>query len=198
MQYTNYFCEICIMKILFITAEAEELEACRRACEDAGVNADMVWSGMGAGPTVSKLDEMLSGADEYDFVIDAGIAGSFVGAPSGSAFNVVEERNGETPEQVFTGARVLFPWLPSAKGLTFQTMTNDPVETARRTSLGADLESMEGAAFFETCIRHGVKNFAELRTISNPVGEDDRTKWDINAGLEAIHTNCLEFLKNLK
>lgn len=186
------------MKILFVTAEEPEAEACRRACLEAGVEAKTVFSGMGARATEEKMDEILSSGERFDYVIDAGIAGSFVNSPSGAAFNVVEERHGEAPEELFTGAEPLFGWLPVAGGVTFQTMTEDPQEVARRKALGAQVESMEGATFFQMCRKYGVERYGELRTISNAVGESDRSKWDTDAGLESIYVNCRRFLEGLK
>ena len=186
------------MNILFITAEDEERDACRKACLESGMPADMVSSGMGAEATHAAMRKMFSSGRKYDYVIDAGIAGSFKGAPSGSAFCIVEERHGEAPDTVYGGASDLFPWLPSARGVTFQTMTSDPDEVRRRTALGADVESMEGAAFFDACHVFGVQRFAELRTISNPVGEDNMSLWDIPVALDALYRNCLKFLEGLK
>lgn len=198
VQFTNNICEICIMKILFITAEQPEAEACLRACRETGVDARVVFSGMGAEATESMMAEMLSSGEKYDYVIDAGIAGTFDGSPSGAAFNVIEERHGEAPDTILTGAKPLFGWLPCVSGLTIQVMTEDAGEVERRKALGAQVESMEGASFFQMCHKYGVENFAELRTISNAVGESDRSRWDTGAGIESIYVNCRRFLEGLK
>ena len=186
------------MKILFITAEQPEAEACLRACRETGTDARVVFSGMGAAATESKMDEMFASGDKYDYVIDAGIAGAFDGSPAGAAFNVIEERHWEAPDMILVGAKPLFGWLPVAGGLTVQTMTEDEGEVERRKALGAQVESMEGASFFQMCHKYGVDDFAELRTISNAVGDSDRSRWDMSAGLEAIYVNCRRFLEELK
>ena len=184
------------MKILFVTAEKPEADACRRAVLESGVPADVVFSGMGAEATRRTMEK--KDLSEYDYVIDAGIAGSFTGAELGAAYNVLEERNWEDTAVTFTGALPLFGNLPCAKGLTVQQMSGDVDLVSARRSLGADVESMEGAAFFEVCLAHGVRHFAELRTISNEVGEIRREKWDINLALDAIYKACLDFLSTLK
>ena len=56
----------------------------------------------------------------------------------------------------------------------------------------ADVESMEGAAFFEACLAAGVP-FAEIRAVSNAVGEEDRSRWNIPLAL----ANLQSFLNSL-
>ncbi|MBQ0025303.1 MAG: hypothetical protein KBT00_06245 [Bacteroidales bacterium] len=183
------------IKVLFLTAEDTEMEACHRASLESGVEADCFFSGMGAEATRRKMDGLE--LEDYDYVIDVGIAGTYVGAPLGSAFNIVEERHGEHPSTKYTGAETLFPWLPSAKGLTYQTMISDRRTVEARRALGAEIESMEGAAFFEVCIERGVRHFAELRSVSNEVGETDRGKWNQPLALDALYEACRKFLSQL-
>ena len=45
---------------------------------------------------------------------------------------------------------------------------------------------MEGAAFFEACLEAGIP-FAEIRSVSNTVGEADRSRWDIPLALAKLH-----------
>lgn len=182
-----------LMRVLFVTALESEADACRRAVVSAGADADVVFTGMGAQSTMDGLQK--AEASSYDYVIDAGIAGSFTGAPLGAAFAVVDERNGEQPEHVFAAPSNLFHWLEPVSGLTFQTMTDDPQETARRKAMGCAVESMEGAAFFDWCQSHEVKNYAEIRTISNAVGESEMGDWDISLGLESLFRESRRFLE---
>lgn len=51
---------------------------------------------------------------------------------------------------------------------------------------------MEGAAFFYVCIQEKVP-FIEIRSVSNEVGERDRTKWNIPLALDSLK----EAMKNL-
>ena len=59
--------------------------------------------------------------------------------------------------------------------------------------VAADVETMEGAAFFETCLRHGVP-FAEIRAVSNFTGERDHARWDIPLALRHMEA-ALQTLK---
>lgn len=59
---------------------------------------------------------------------------------------------------------------------------------------GVAVESMEGAAAAQTCFALGVP-FAELRGISNIVGERDKAKWDVPAALTAAHAVLSDWLE---
>lgn len=73
-----------------------------------------------------------------------------------------------------------------ATAVTVQTVSGLP---EKRSQLQLDfkpqIESMEGAAFFYVCILESVP-FAEIRSVSNEVGERDRTKWDIPLALSSL------------
>jgi futalosine hydrolase len=57
------------------------------------------------------------------------------------------------------------------------------------------VESMEGAAAAQVCYALGVP-FAELRGISNIVGERDKCAWDIPSAVRAVNRAVLRFLKS--
>ena len=54
-----------------------------------------------------------------------------------------------------------------------------------RTRFGALTENMEGFPLALACRRWGTP-FLEVRTISNPVGEADRTKWRLKPALKSL------------
>ena len=51
------------------------------------------------------------------------------------------------------------------------------------------------ASFFAACLRHGVP-FAEIRAVSNRIGERDRSRWDIPLALSRLQA-ALETLRNI-
>lgn len=51
---------------------------------------------------------------------------------------------------------------------------------------GVAVESMEGAAAAQVCLAFGVP-FAELRGVSNVVGERDKARWDIRGAVESVN-----------
>ncbi len=69
------------------------------------------------------------------------------------------------------------PSLLVAKGITVNKIIDDEIEIKRgQEKFGADIESMEGAAFHYVCLQQKIK-FLQLRSISNRVGERDKAKW---------------------
>ena len=61
---------------------------------------------------------------------------------------------------------------------------------------GVAVESMEGAAAAQVCTALGVP-FAELRGISNVVGERDKTRWDIGRAVKAVNQAVLSCLQTV-
>jgi len=177
------------MKYLFLAATDFELDAARRAWPDA--DAEFRVSGWGAEATLRTLEEAFAAGTPFDRIVDVGIAGS--GTPSlplGAVAHVVAEHHGDRQAPWLYNPA---PWqaldfLPKATGRTLQELD------ARWRAEAADIESMEGAAFFEACLRHGVP-FAEIRAVSNAVGETDRSRWDIPLALRNLQT-ALETFKN--
>ncbi|MCK9305526.1 MAG: futalosine hydrolase [Bacteroidales bacterium] len=75
-----------------------------------------------------------------------------------------------------------------ATSVTVQTVSGLPERTDWLSkSYQPHIESMEGAAFFYVCALEKVP-FIELRSVSNIVGERDRSKWDIPLALDSLRT----------
>lgn len=69
---------------------------------------------------------------------------------------------------------------------TSERVTDDLDEGQRlQETLDVSLESMEGAAAAQVCLALGVR-FAELRAVSNIVGERNRVAWDVPAAVRAV------------
>lgn len=80
-------------------------------------------------------------------------------------------------------------------GVTVQTVSGFPEKTERLISdFSPMIESMEGAAFFYVCLLEKIP-FVELRSVSNEVGERDRTKWDIPSALHSLKVATTQLLK---
>jgi futalosine hydrolase len=77
-----------------------------------------------------------------------------------------------------------------ATAVTVQTVSGLPEKTLQLVKdFKPQIESMEGAAFFYVCILEKVP-FAEIRSVSNEVGERDRTKWNIPLALDSLRDAC--------
>ena len=144
----------------------------------------------------------------YDLVINVGIAGAFCNSlPTGSVVRVVSDYFGDCGIQTASGFESLFDvnllhadtfpfksgkltplalsqeweWklasLPQAKGVTMQHLVDANLSSPCQTPK-ADIETMEGAAFFYVCMNERIPCLA-LRAISNRVGERDKERWNI-------------------
>lgn len=170
------------MKYLFLAATDFELDAARRAWQ--GVDAEFRVGGWGAEATERTLETVFGSDLVFDGVVDVGIAGSGTPRmPLGSVVHVVAEFHADRQGPWLRNPA---PWpvldfLPKATGRTLQELDD------RWRGEAADVESMEGAAFFEACLRRGVP-FAEIRAVSNAVGETDRSRWDIPLALRQLET----------
>ena len=77
--------------------------------------------------------------------------------------------------------------LPEVKGITSNTIRGNAESIARiRQMTNADLESMEGAAFFYACLTERVP-CVQIRAISNLVEERDKSRWELNLALKNLN-----------
>jgi futalosine hydrolase len=178
-------------------------------------------TGVGTLATTYGLTSLLKEC-KFDWVFNTGIAGTFLPQLElGSAVVVKQEKLADFGvaslqdfRDIFTTGLIdehsapfahgalncpyveSFPALektPKVKGLTVSTLLEDDALVQERVSrYNAEVESMEGVAFFYVCLRENVK-FLQLRGISNRVGERDKTKWKTNDALAAVS----ELLKNV-
>jgi len=88
------------------------------------------------------------------------------------------------------------PSLPLAKAITVNKIIDDEIQITRtREKFGADIESMEGAAFHYVCLGEKIK-FLQLRSISNITGERDKTKWTMKEAIANLNIELIKLAKN--
>jgi futalosine hydrolase len=205
------------MNILIVSATEMEIKPFLKE----KIRPDILITGVGIASTVFHLTHKLS-EKKYDIVIQAGIAGAYQGnlhlgetvlikedtfADAGieehgkfkTLFETGLQDKNETPYTdgwlVNNSSFLKKSNLPLARGITVSTVTDRILQnTLYKEKYAADVESMEGAAFHYVCLMHKI-NFLQLRSISNAVGERDKTKWQIK---EAINNLCSELLKIIK
>ena len=222
------------MKILFVAATCFELKLFLENLEEIeGENSpvshyrwhdleiDLIVTGVGLSFTTYHLTRLLQ-KEEYDLVINAGIAGSFYDELSiGTVVNITSEQFGdlgiEEPggfktlfqagflkedQFPFQGGKLLNPHfnesieLPNVNGLSVNVSHGcDETIDKLKINFDADVESMEGAAVFYVCLMEDVP-FLEIRAISNFVESRDTTKWDIPTALENLTDELLKILRN--
>jgi futalosine hydrolase len=200
------------MNILVTAATEPEIAAFIK--EANGI--DTLITGVGIPSTIYHLTKKFSGT-KYDLVIQAGIAGSFtkrlkkgdvvaveqdafadIGAAGKKKFKTLFQLGFGNPNEFpFTNGWLVNSKLPETglrkvKAVTVNTIQQKqkPIALLQK-KFAADIESMEGAAFHFVCLQENVP-FLQLRSISNTVGERDKTKWEIAYAVEQLN---LELIK---
>jgi futalosine hydrolase len=190
--------------LLVVTAVAAEREA-------IGVGeVEAVAVGVGAAAAAAGTARLLA-TGRYDAVLCAGIGGGFGVPPGGLVLgtaSVAADLGAESPDgfiplsvlgfgadgypadtrllAALTGA---LPGAVRGSILSVNTVTGtaSSTEALRRRYPDAVAEGMEGFGVAAAAAGAGVP-FAELRTISNPVGPRDRGAWRIPEALAALAT----------
>ncbi len=172
----------------------------------APVNIDIAITGVGVPSTIYQLQKLLN-KSHYDLVIQAGICGSFdlSDLPIGSSciikkdvfadLGIIENKQlismqelgfSHNDEANFIDCSLINEGdflealkLPKYSSITVNTITDNlELTNIIYKKYSPQLESMEGAALHYVCLLEGIK-FLQLRTVSNLVGERDKTKWNI-------------------
>lgn len=87
--------------------------------------------------------------------------------------------------------------LPLAHGVTVNQITTDITVMGRyRNHYGVEVESMEGASLHYAASMLEVP-FIQIRSISNKVGERDKSKWKINEAVAALNETLIKMSKTL-
>lgn len=93
-----------------------------------------------------------------------------------------------------------FGFLPSAQGLTVQSCSGTAQTIAQRLARypQAEVESMEGAAFFYACLQQQGLGFVQIRALSNYVEPRNRAAWKIPQAIEHLGQTVKELLLGLE
>jgi len=191
----------------------------------AGNRVEVLLTGVGMTATAYRLGRRLA-QRYFDLVLNLGVAGAYPGRFTlGDICHVTVEVFGDLGAedgpnfldlfQLGLADRQEFPYLdgklanaldpgigplahlPRATGVTVNTVHGDESSIARcATRYDADVETMEGAAVFYTCICEK-QAFAEVRAISNRVERRNREHWDLPAAVQNLRDFGLEYLESL-
>ncbi|SDE28137.1 futalosine hydrolase [Niabella drilacis] len=200
-------------KILLLAATELEIRPLNSFLKEQDA-VDVLIAGIGGVSTTYGLTRQLA-RQRYDLVLQAGIGGSLANryAPGTVAvinrecfgdLGVVEEGRRRSVFDLqlapadappFTGGWLLNPYdglmaltgLDQAKGVTVNEITTSK-DTIRhfRNDLGAEIESMEGAALHYVALQEAVP-FLQVRAVSNYAGERDKTKWALGASVSKLN-----------
>jgi len=207
--------------ILLIAATAFEIPS---FIKQENKQQDILITGVGAAATMYHLQKRLHQID-YDFVVQAGIAGSFtdelnlgeVVIVEQDAFGDIgmEEKNNFTP--IFKSGFVdenEFPfengWLKNkneiinqsllkiVRAVTVNKVSDSELQKQQLIqTFNPQIESMEGSAFHYVCLQEKIP-FIQIRSISNFVGERDKTKWKMKDAINNLTTELVKLIEHLK
>lgn len=199
------------MKILICTAtEIEVDKSYFNEIQNLGKHQiDLLITGIGVLATTYMLTKKIS-FTKPELIINAGIAGSFKkDFHIGKVVQVTEDIIADLGFDEEFGFKHIFDFdksqgwiknktlvnfnLPSAKGITVNTITNSNKKILELKKLfNPDIETMESYAYFFICQNEKIPLIA-LRSISNKSGVRDKTYWNISL---AVHNLWLT-LKNI-
>ncbi|MES2850235.1 MAG: futalosine hydrolase [Bacteroidota bacterium] len=86
--------------------------------------------------------------------------------------------------------------LPVVRSVTISKVSDDPVQKQQlANTFSPQTETMEGAALHYVCLQQNVP-FLQIRSISNEVGERDKSKWKMKEAVENLNTELIKLLNN--
>jgi futalosine hydrolase len=200
-------------RLLVVTAVPAEADAVRAGDEEQRLTVEPV--GVGPAAAAAGTARLLALAEAagapFDAVLSAGIAGGFpgradVGATVLGTRSVAADLGAETPDgflpiaemgfgtgvhdadrNLLEALRSALPGAVVGEILTLATVTGTAATAQRLAAAHPDAvaEAMEGFGVAGAASASGVA-FAELRTISNPIGPRDRAAWRLPEALAAL------------
>jgi len=182
--------------------------------EKESLQVQTLVTGVGMTATAFQLGHFLA-QNRPDWIINAGIAGAF--DPSlnlGDVVQINSERFGDLgveeadggftdmaelgflPQAKYLSPQPAIPNLRSCEGLTVNKVHGaaGSILQIQQKYPDAQVESMEGAAFFYACLAAGVP-FAEIRSISNRVEPRNRDAWDLPLAIRNLNEVLVSMLE---
>ncbi|MDO6429702.1 futalosine hydrolase [Flavitalea sp. BT771] len=219
--------DICSMHIVLAAATSFEIQPTidllTNGSAPGGHTTDVLITGIGSLSTVYALMRQI-GRRKPDIVIQAGIAGCFTPGRIGAVLAVKEEvlgdlgvKEGQDFKTVFDLHLVDRDVPPFHNGLLINPHNNllnltglDQVRGITINEISTDkdridwyqqnmspvVESMEGGALHFTCLQEGIP-FLQLRSVSNDIGQRDKSRWDIRSAIAHLNQQLMETIKKI-
>jgi futalosine hydrolase len=207
------------MKLLIVAATEFEIEPFLKQKN----NAEILITGVGIPSIVFHLTKKLS-EKKYDIVIQAGIGGTFndnyqltevvqIKKDAFADLGIEEKGNFKTLFDMGFIYKNDFPFtdgwllnssyffeknnLPVAKAITVNKIGDDILQNKiMKEKYSPDVESMEGAAFHYVCLLQKIK-FLQIRSISNRVGERNKSEWKLKESIENLNKELFRIIENI-
>jgi futalosine hydrolase len=216
------FTDICCMHLLLVSATdfeiAETSKFLKSDHEMKGLEIDILCSGVGMVPTSYTLTRKIIEKNP-DLIIQAGIGGCNDSAQIGNSFAISSESFadlGVTENNHFRSIFDLnladkhdFPfengWLVNpnlnllkVKGITINEITTDSRKLMeyKQNDRGIVVESMEGAALHYVALMEKIP-FLQIRTVSNEMGERDKSKWKLQESIKNLNQSLITVLQKI-
>ncbi len=193
--------------------------------QKGALTVHLIVTGVGQVATTFHLTDFFHEHKDIDLAINAGIAGTFNRDwKIGDVVHITKERFGdlgvEEKDSAFTDIFELeligadqfpfkdgwmvnedtesFKFLPVASGITVNKVhgAEKSIE-AIAAKYQADMETMEGAAFFYVCLQRQV-SFLAIRGISNYVEPRNRDSWDIPLAINNLNEVLVKIIGPLE
>lgn len=196
------------MDILIVSSTEMEI----KPFLDVHPEANVLITGVGTPATIYHLTKMVY-HKKFDLLIQVGIGGTFhhtdemgnvyaidkdafadLGLLSGNNFQTLDEiglsKNSAWMHNAFETD------LPKASAVTVNKVTDreEDIHIIKQ-KFNADIESMEGAAFHYVCSQEKLP-FIQLRSVSNVVGERDKSKWKIKEAIATLNTALIDIYES--
>ena len=207
------------MKVLLAAATPQEIKPFLEKSKTHN-SWDVCITGVGLMAATFSLTKALL-EKKYDFVLQAGVAGSFDPAYPPGALAVVQKEylgdlgaedhfvfkdifelgllgQDEMPFQkkALVNAMAGCPFQempPAVAAITVHTVSGHvPTIAARAEKFGAVLESMEGAALHYVCLKLGIP-FLQLRAVSNFVEPRNRNNWQLPLAIKNLNEQLMKW-----
>lgn len=216
--------EICAMQVLLCAATEMEIAPTLQALsQKEGNTVNILITGVGLTACTYALTKEVA-TKRPDAIVQAGVAGSLIPGSSLAKVVVVKsETIGDlgVKEETFLSlfdlkllGRNTPPWqegkltndshllpiagLPIADGVTVNEISTAKEQIAYyRNHLQAQVESMEGAALHYIALMEKIP-FLQVRSLSNFIGERDKSKWMMKESIAKLNQALLQILTKLK
>lgn len=189
-----------------------------------GHEIDVLLTGIGSISTTYLLTYNIHN-HRPDYLLQAGIGGSFseqyapgslvfvkediagdLGVEEQGIFKDVTDMGLQEPDQgPYTGKFLVNPYtedwdehgIDFVRGITINEITTRAARIEQLQQKYAPVvESMEGAAFHYSALMESIP-FMQMRSISNYVGERDKTKWQMKKAIDVLNEKLIEIVINL-
>ena len=208
------------MKLLITAATQNEIPLFCSPDNDT----DILITGVGIVSTLYHLQKRIRQID-YDMIIQAGFAGRFTaGINLGETVIVAQDTFGDLGAEENNNYKTIFEmgladkdefpfsngwlvnksdWLDASRYKKVNAVTINKVSDSillkqqRENTFRPHIETMEGAALHYLCLQENIP-FLQIRTITNDVGERDKTKWLLQEAVENLNTGLYGMINKLK